>query len=80
MMLPLDEVELLFFLDDMNSLEMNLLELVTIGVGGGGINGSSFREGSNFVGGVCFLGIPGNFSQENGIPENLSGVAGLDGE
>jgi hypothetical protein len=28
----------------------------------------------------CFLGIPGNCSQENGTPEYVRGVAGLSGE
>lgn len=51
------------------------MEVVVI-VGGG--NGRSVMEDCCFfLEMLCFLGIPGKCSQENGTPENLSGEAGL---
>lgn len=57
---------------------MNLLEGIEVLEGG---SGRRFSEEFSVFRDVCFLGIPGVFSQENGMPENCGGVAaGLVGE
>lgn len=63
--------------------KMNFFEgfcvLVVVVVGGG--SGRRFNEEYNsFLLLFSFFGIPGKCSQENGTPENRSGVAGLRGE
>lgn len=46
------------------------------GVPAGGNGRRFFSEGFFFLE-SCLLGIPGNFSQENGIPEDQRGVLGV---
>lgn len=45
-----------------------------------GGSGRRLRGEFSFFRDACFLGIPGIFSQENGMPENRGGVTGLVGE
>lgn len=54
--------------------EVSFLDGIEFPEGG---NGRRFIEQGSFFLESCFFGIPGSFSQENGIPEDLRGVVGL---